>query len=83
MKWACAGEEDIAASAIATVQLIGLALGAALAGLAANSTGLGDNLTQATARQAAFLVPSVFVVSSALAAVMAIRLVRHEKKIGD
>jgi len=40
MKVAVAGEENLAASAITTVQLYAMAIGAALAGLVANAAGL-------------------------------------------
>ncbi len=40
------GEESITASSIATIRSIGIAFGAALAGLVANTAGLGDGVTR-------------------------------------
>ena len=46
MSGARAGEENLAASSVATVQQTGFALGAALAGLVANAAGLSAGLTR-------------------------------------
>ena len=48
MSGARAGEEDLAASSVATVQQTGFALGAALAGLVANAAGLSAGSTART-----------------------------------
>jgi MFS family permease len=61
------GEEDVAASSVATVQQTGLALGAALAGLAANAAGFSDGLDAADSARAAIWV-SVSLVPGLLAA---------------
>ncbi len=68
------GEESIAASSVATVQQIGFALGAALAGLAANSAGLASGLAREGVVAASFWTPVVFVVAAVLAGVAAVRL---------
>ena len=76
MTGARAGEGDIAASSVATVQQMGFALGAALSGMAANVAGLSEGLTRSHLANAAFWVPISFVLA-ALAALMAgLRLVR-------
>lgn len=64
------GEGDAAASAVATVQLVGLGVGAAIAGLVANVTGFRDGLSVDTASTASAWVPAVFVAAT-LAAAMA------------
>jgi hypothetical protein len=68
------GEEDIAASSVATVQQTGFALGAAVAGLVANTAGfsLGGDPTGTV--RAAFWVPASFVAAAAVAAIMGLRL---------
>jgi len=68
------GEEDIAASSVATVQQAGFALGAAVAGLVANTAGfsLGGDPTGTVL--AAFWVPASFVSAAAVAAIMGLRL---------
>ena len=67
------GEEDIAASSVVTVNLVGLALGAAFSGLAANASGLSDGLTHDSVLRAAFLVPASFVAVPLAATVIALR----------
>jgi MFS family permease len=71
------GEEDRAASSVATVQQTGFALGAALAGLAANAAGLSAGLNHTDIAAAAFWVPVSFVVAALAATIMGRRLVRH------
>ena len=75
MSGARPGEENLAASSLATVQQTGFALGAALAGLVANAAGLSAGLTRTDVAEAAFWVPMSFVLA-ALAAVVMGRLVR-------
>lgn len=69
------GNEIVAASAVPTVQQMGFALGAALAGLVANASGLSvatdDGLTQA-----ALFVPAAFVTPAVLGVLVGLRL-RH------
>ena len=71
------GEEDLAASSVATVQQTGFALGAALAGLVANAAGLSGGLDRADVAAAAFWVPASFVVAALAATIMGSRLARH------
>jgi predicted MFS family arabinose efflux permease len=82
MDGARAGEETVAASSFPTIQQLGFALGAAMAGLVANASGLGDSLEEAGMLQAAFWVPASFVIPAAVAALAAWRLcnlpTRHE-----
>jgi len=60
MTGAKAGEENIAAASVATVQQTGIAFGAAIAGLIANASGLGDGLHPGSILRAAFWVPMAF-----------------------
>jgi hypothetical protein len=71
------GEEDRAASSVATIQQTGFALGAALAGLAANAAGLSAGLNRADVAAAAFWVPVSFIVAALAATIMGSRLARH------
>lgn len=71
------GEEDVAASSIATVQQTGFALGAAVAGLVANAAGLSAGLERADVAHAALWVPACFVLAALLAAVLGARLARR------
>jgi MFS family permease len=70
------GEEDRAASSVATVQQTGFALGAALAGLVANAAGLSAGLGKAEVAGAAFWVPASFVAAALAATLMGRRLAR-------
>ena len=79
MSGARPGEESIAASSVATVQQIGFALGAALAGLAANSAGLASGLAREGVVEAAFWTPMVFVAAAAMAGVAALQLNRFAR----
>jgi MFS family permease len=74
MDGAKAGEEIVAASSFPTIQQLGFALGAAVAGLVANASGLGDSLDETGVLQAAFWVPASFIIPAALAALAARRL---------
>jgi MFS family permease len=73
MGGALPGDATIAASAMPTVQQVGLALGGAAAGLVANVAGLsrGDD---AGIVQAAFWVPASFTCAALIAGVMGLRL---------
>jgi hypothetical protein len=68
------GEENIAAASVATVQQTGIAFGAAIAGLIANASGLGDGLPSSVLR-AAFWVPVAFVAAPLAASMIGMRLV--------
>jgi MFS family permease len=76
MRGAREGEGTISATAVVTVQQMGFALGGAIAGLSANSSGLTTTLEQAGVLNAAFWTTAVFVVPAALAAMVSVRLVR-------
>jgi MFS family permease len=67
-------EETVAAASVATIQQAGIALGAALAGLVANASGLGDGLHPGSIRRAAFWVPLTFVAAPLAASALGIRL---------
>ncbi len=77
------GEEDVAASSVATVQQTGFALGAALAGLVANAAGLSAGLSKVDIADAAFWVPVSFVVAALAATIMGSRLARHRPAARD
>jgi MFS family permease len=83
MTGARVGEEDRAASSLATVQQTGFALGAALAGLAANAAGLSGGLNRADVAAAAFWVPASFVVAALAATIMGSRLARYRPTARD
>lgn len=74
MSGAKPGEENVAASSVATVQQAGLAFGAASAGLVANACGLSDNLTHASLVRAAFWVPASFIAAPLAAGAIGMRL---------
>jgi len=74
MSGARPGEENIAASCVATVQQAGLAFGAASAGFVANAGGLSDSLTHASILRAAFWVPASFMAAPLAAGAMGMRL---------
>lgn len=82
MSGARPGEENLAASSIATVQQTGFALGAALSGLAANAAGLSAGLTRTDVAAAAFWVPMSFVLAALAAVVAGTRLVRLRRSSG-
>jgi MFS family permease len=79
MSGAKAGDEVVAASSVPTVQQTGFALGAALAGVVANASGLSAGLSDDAMVQQAFWVPASFVVPAALACLASIRLRRLRK----
>jgi MFS family permease len=68
------GEENIAAASVATVQQAGIAFGAAIAGLVANASGLGDGLHPSSVLRAAFWVPLAFVAAPLAASTIGMRL---------
>lgn len=69
-----ATEETVAAASVATIQQAGIALGAAIAGLVANASGLGDGLHADLIYRAAFWVPLTFVAAPLAASALGIRL---------
>jgi predicted MFS family arabinose efflux permease len=83
MTGARTGEEDTAASSVATVQYTGFALGAAIAGLVANAAGLSASLNRADVASAALWVPTSFVVAAVAATIMGHRLGRQQRQASD
>lgn len=79
MSGARAGDETVAASSVPTVQQMGIALGAALAGLVANASGLANEAASDGMARAAFWVPASFVVPAVLACLAKLRL-RPERR---
>ncbi|HKV16661.1 MAG TPA: MFS transporter [Reyranella sp.] len=77
MSGARSGDETVAASSVPTVQQMGFALGAALAGLAANASGLGNEVAADDMATAAFWVPASFVAPAAIACLAGLRLNRR------
>lgn len=74
MGGAKSGEGDLAASAVATVQQTGFALGAAAAGIVATQAGLARGLSAQGLTSAAFWVPASFVAAAMIAAIAGGRL---------
>jgi predicted MFS family arabinose efflux permease len=70
------GDETVAASSVPTVQQVGFALGAAIAGMVASASGLSTALVRPDVMNAAFWVPASFAVFAALACIAGFRLVR-------
>ncbi|WP_050630077.1 MFS transporter [Bradyrhizobium viridifuturi] len=68
------GDEVVAASSVPTIQQMGFAFGAAIAGLVANASGLAAAVADATMERAAFWVPASFVAWAMLAFVAGLRL---------
>jgi MFS family permease len=81
MSGARKGEEDLAASSVATVQQAGFALGAALSGLAANAAGLSAGLSRTDIASAAFWVPTSFTLAAVAALVAGTRLVALGRRL--
>jgi MFS family permease len=74
MSGAKAGEENIAAASAATVQQAGIALGAAVAGLVANASGVDDGLDLAALFRASLWVPLALVAAPLAASAIGFRL---------
>jgi predicted MFS family arabinose efflux permease len=74
MSGARAGDEVVAASSAPTVQQMGFALGAALAGMVANASGFSDGVADDSMMRAAFWVPVSFVVPALIGALAGLRL---------
>jgi predicted MFS family arabinose efflux permease len=68
------GEENIAAACAATVQQAGIALGAAIAGLVANASGLDDGLDPGSVLRASLWVPLALVAAPLAACAIGLRL---------
>ena len=74
MSGAKGGEENIAAAAAATVQQAGIALGAAIAGLVANASGLDSGLGRGSVLRASLWVPLALVAAPLAACAIGVRL---------
>jgi predicted MFS family arabinose efflux permease len=74
MSGAKRGEENTAAASAATVQQAGIALGAAIAGLVANASGLDNALDSGSVLRASLWVPLAFVAAPAAAVAIGVRL---------
>jgi predicted MFS family arabinose efflux permease len=74
MSGAKGGEENIAAASAATVQQAGIALGAAIAGLVANASGLENGLDPSSVLRASLWVPLALVVAPLTAVAIGVRL---------
>ncbi len=70
------GEENVAASSNATIELVGISFGAAFSGLIANASGLSDGLSHDSIIRAAFWVPVGFIGVTVIAGVLGHRLNR-------
>ncbi|MBB5391756.1 MULTISPECIES: MFS transporter [unclassified Herbaspirillum] len=75
------GEENLTSSAVTTVQLYAMAMGAALVGLTANEAGLTVPGGVAGAQEAAAVLFAVFALAPALAVQLARRLTRTLKPL--
>jgi len=74
MSGAKGGEENIAAASAATVQQAGIALGAAIAGLVANASGLDNGLDPGSVLRASLWVPLALVAAPLTAGAIGVRL---------
>jgi MFS family permease len=74
MSGAKGGEENIAAASAATVQQAGIALGAAIAGLVANASGLDNGLDPGSVLRASLWVPLALVAAPLAACAVGVRL---------
>jgi hypothetical protein len=74
MSGAKEGEENIAAAASAMVQQAGIALGAAIAGLVANASGLDNGLDPGSVLRASLWVPLALVAAPLAACAIGLRL---------
>ena len=72
----CIRDRNIAAASAATVQQAGIALGAAIAGLIANASGLDDGLDPGSVLRASLWVPLALVAAPLAAAAIGGRLNR-------
>jgi hypothetical protein len=75
-----AGEEDLTASCIPTAQSLGLAFGAATAGVVANAAGLATGVAPAVLAMVAAWVYGLSIVAPAALAILALRLLRLQGK---
>ena len=71
------GDGERAASAVATLHMMGYALGAAASGVIANAAGFAEGIAVETARSAGFWLFAAFLPAGFVAIVAAWRLTRH------
>jgi MFS family permease len=75
------GESMLTASSIPTIQSLGIAFGAALAGVVANTAGLATDISLATLTTAATWVYRLGIIAPVVLAVLAWRLVRLQQRL--
>ncbi len=75
-----AGERECASSAVPTIQHLGFAIGAAMCGIVGNAAGLGETMSEANARIAAFWVFAAFLPLAGLGYVAAWQLSRRDQQ---
>ena len=80
MTLAAKGEESITASSIHTVRSLGIAVGAAGAGVIANAAGLGGGVTLESVRSAVTWVNGIAALAPLTAALLAILLIAHRNR---
>ena len=78
------GERSLTASSIPTIQSLGIAFGAAIAGLVANTAGLATEISHTTVAAAAVRVYQLGIIAPVMLAVLACRLVwLHQQRQYD
>jgi hypothetical protein len=75
------GESILTASSIPTIQSLGIAFGAAIAGLVANTAGLATDISLATITAAATWVYRLGIIAPCVLAVLAWRLVWLQQRM--
>ncbi len=80
MTLAAKGEESITASSIHTVRSLGVAVGAAGAGLIANAAGLGDGVTVESVTSAVTWVNGIAALAPASAVLLGLLLIAHRRR---
>ena len=75
------GESSLTAASIPTIQSLGIAFGAAIAGLVANTAGLATEISLATVTAAATRVYQLGIIAPTVLAVLAWRLVRLHQRM--
>lgn len=80
MALAAPGEESITASSIPTMRSLGIAFGAAGAGLVANTAGLAQGISAETVASAVTWVDRVAALAPAAAALLALRIVQLRRR---
>tara|TARA_B100000768_G_scaffold157028_1_gene154883 strand:- start:307 stop:648 length:342 start_codon:yes stop_codon:yes gene_type:complete len=69
-------EENITASSIPTIQMVGYAFGAALTGVVANAFGLGSEVSVSSAKAASFWMFICFIPFALISCIAGMRLAR-------